>query len=503
MELLTHLMEGFASMMGVAQIVAITAGIIFGIWVGAMPGLSPSMGVALLLPFTFKMDPLIALVMLTATYLASNYGGSITAVTINTPGTPSAVATAFDGYPLAQQGKAGWGLGISLVASVIGGFVGIIILILFSRPLAKVAVRMHPAEYFGLALFGLTTVASLGGKSWAKAFAAAMLGLLINTIGLDPISGVKRFTFGNINLFDGFDFIPALIGLFALSEIFSRLEEKFSKEKKDYKEMDSQKTVWPKIRDYWNLRRVTLQSSVVGTLIGIFPGAGSAIASFLAYDIAKRTSKSPETFGKGNPEGVAAAEASNSASVGGAMVPLLTLGIPGSASTAVLISALMIHDLVPGPMLFQERPTLIYGLFASMLLGNIIMLAIGALGSRLWIMVTRVPEQVLIPLIFSVAVIGSFAVKNSMFDVFACLGFGVVGWVMKRYGYPMAPIVLGMVLGRLAEINFRRAVIMEGFGIFFTRPASLILLVLSVLSLSWPFVQAARDRKKAAAKGAV
>jgi putative tricarboxylic transport membrane protein len=501
MELLTHLIDGFASIMGVAPIIAITAGIIFGIWVGAMPGLSPSMGVALLLPFTFKMDPLIALVMLTATYLSSNYGGSITAVTINTPGTPSAVATAFDGYPLAQQGKAGWGLGISLVASVVGGFVGIVILILFSRPLAKVAVKMHPAEYFGLALFGLTTVASLGGKSWAKAFAAAMFGLLINTIGLDPISGVKRFTFGNINLFDGFDFIPALIGLFALSEILGRLEATFTKEKKDYKSMDRQKTVWPKISDYWNLRRVTLQSSVVGTLIGIFPGAGSAIASFLAYDMAKRTSKTPETFGKGNPEGVAAAEASNSASVGGALVPLLTLGIPGSASTAVLISALMIHDLVPGPMLFQERPTLIYGLFASMLLGNVIMLAIGALGSKLWIMVTRVPEQVLIPLIFSVAVIGSFAVKNSMFDVFACLGFGVVGWVLKRYGYPMAPIVLGMVLGRLAEINFRRAVIMEGFGIFFTRPASLILLVLSVLSLSWPFIQAARERKKAAKNG--
>jgi putative tricarboxylic transport membrane protein len=214
--------------------------------------------------------------------------------------------------------------------------------------------------------------------------------------------------------------------------------------------------------------------------------------------MAKRTSKTPETFGKGNPEGVAASEAANSASVGGAMVPLLTLGIPGSAATAVLISALMIHDLVPGPMLFQNQPVLVYGLFASMLVANLIMLAIGALGSQLWVKVTRIPQQLLIPLIISIAVVGSFAVKNSMFDVFSCLGFGVLGWILKRHGYPMAPIVLGMVLGSLAESNFRRAVMMGGYGIFFTRPASLILLALSVLSLALPFIQAHREKKKAA-----
>jgi putative tricarboxylic transport membrane protein len=498
MDLINNLLQGFGSLAGVAPILAITAGVIFGIWVGAMPGLSPSMGVALMLPFTFRMPSSISLMMLTAVYLASNYGGSITAVTINTPGTPSAVATAFDGYPLAQQGKTGWGLGISLVASVVGGFVGIIILILFSKPLAAVAVRMHPAEYFMLALLGLTTVASLGGQDGIKAFAAAMLGLLINTIGLDPISGVKRFTFGHVALFDGFDFIPALIGLFALSEIFMRLEENLTSERKEMKNLDRKKEEWPTLRDYWKLKRVTLQSSLIGTLIGIFPGAGSAIASFIAYDMAKRTSKTPETFGKGNPEGVAASESANSASVGGAMVPLLTLGIPGSASTAVLISALMIHDLVPGPMLFQNQPVLVYGLFASMLVANLIMLAIGALGSQFFVKITRIPQQLLIPLIISIAVVGSFAVKNSMFDVFSCLGFGVFGWILKRYGYPMAPIVLGMVLGSLAESNFRRAVMMGGYGIFFTRPASLILLALSVLSLALPFIQAHREKKKAA-----
>ncbi len=493
MELITHLLEGFGYIAGVAPFLAIVVGVIAGIFVGAMPGLSPSMGVAILLPFTFKMPPLIGLVLLTAVYLASNYGGSITAVTINTPGTPSAVATAFDGYPLTLQGKAGWGLGVSLVASTVGGMVGIIILILFSQPLAAVAVKMHPAEYFSLALFGLSTVASLAGKDWAKAFTAALLGLLINTIGIDPISGVKRYTFGETNLFDGFDFIPALIGLFALSEVFSKIEE--GSWKTQLKGEISKKEQWPTLKDYWNLKWATLQASLVGTLIGIFPGAGSAIASFLAYDLGKRTSKHPETFGKGNPEGVAAAEAANSASVGGAMVPLLTLGIPGSASTAVLIGALMIHDLAPGPLLFTERPDLIYGLFASMFVANGVMFLLGYWGSRLWIKVTKVPLNVLIPLIISIASVGSFAVKNSLFDVGACFGFGVVGWLLKRYGYPMAPIVLGMVLGKLMEVNFRRAVIMGGYGVFFHRPASLILLLISVAAFAYPLIQMRKQER--------
>ncbi|GAB1455983.1 MAG: tripartite tricarboxylate transporter permease [Spirochaetia bacterium] len=496
METIQYMLEGFGNIFAVVPLLAIAAGVFMGILVGAMPGLSPSMGVALLLPFTFRLDPLVGLVMLTAVYLASNYGGSITAVTINTPGTPSAVATAFDGYPLTQQGKAGIGLGHSLVSSVVGGMVGIIILILFAQPLAKVAVRMHPAEYFALALFGLTTVASLGGKNWAKAFVAALIGLLINTVGIDPISSVKRFTFGATNIFDGFDIIPALIGLFALSEVFSKLEARETKSI-DVGDAETRKDTWPTLKEYWNHRRVTLQSSVFGTLIGIFPGAGSAIASFLAYDLAKRTSKHPETFGKGNPEGVCAAEAANSASVGGAMVPLLTLGIPGSAATAVLVGALMIHDLVPGPMLFTSNPGLVYGLFASMLVANIFMLFVGGLGGKLWLKVINISPAVLMPMIIAVAFIGSFAVKNSLFDVAACFVFGVVGWALKRKGYPMAPIVLGMVLGKLAEVNFRRAVIMGGYSVFFTRPASLALLLISVAAFALPFWQSAREKKKA------
>jgi len=494
------MLHGFSLMVGLEPVLAITVGVVLGILVGAMPGLSPSMGVALLVPFTYNLNPLTALVLLVAVYQAANYGGSITAVTINTPGTPSSVATAFDGYQLTKQGKCGWALGISLVASTVGGLFGILILILFAQPLAAVAVKLHPAEYFCLAMLGLTTVASLGGKNWAKAFAAALVGLLIATVGIDPISGVKRFTFEAVDLFDGFDIIPAMIGLFALSEIFIRFEEEGIPRK--YKKGDiAKQEQWPKVRDYWALKRVILQSSVIGTIIGIFPGAGAAIASFLAYDAAKRTSKHPETFGKGNPEGVAASESADNASVGGAMVPLLTLGIPGSSSTAVLIGALMIHDLVPGPMLFTTNPDLIYGLFASMFIAVAVMFVMGALGARLWVKVTLIPPAILLPLILAVAVIGSFAVKNSLFDVAACLGFGVLGWGLRRFGFPVAPVVLGLVLGKLAETNFRRAVIMGGYGVFFTRPASLILILVSVVLFAYPLVQQYREGKKSAVKG--
>ncbi|RKX74930.1 MAG: C4-dicarboxylate ABC transporter permease [Spirochaetes bacterium] len=493
MEIINNFVMGLGYLVSVQPAIAIVAGVILGIMVGAMPGLSPSMGVALLVPFTYNLQPHVALILLISIYIASEYGGSITAVTINTPGTPSAVVTAFDGYPLTLQGKAGTGLGVSLVASTIGGIIGTIILIFFSVPLARLAVRMHPAEYFALAIFGLTTVASLGGKNWIKAFLAAMLGLLINTVGIDPISGVKRFTFGTYRLFDGFPLIPALIGLFALSEVFTRIEE-YKLEKGVETKFD--KKHWPSFMDYWKLKYAIVRSSILGTLIGIFPGAGATIASFLSYDLAKKVSKNPESFGTGNPEGVAAAEAANSSSVGGALVPLLALGIPGSASTAVLVGALMIHDLVPGPLLFIERPDIVYSLFAALMVANLVMLVLGLFGARLWIKVTVIPKKVLLPAILAISIIGSFAVNYSFFDVAACLGFGVAGWVLKKYGFPVAPIVLGMVLGKLAEQNFRRAVIMGGYKIFFTRPASVILLLLALLSLGVPLYQTYKAGKK-------
>ena len=491
MELFTHLWAGLQNLLGIKPVLVVAAGVVVGILGGAMPGVSPSMAVAILLPFTFGMSPTMGMVMLCAIYLASNYGGSITAVMINTPGTPSAVVTAFDGYPLAKNGRPGYGLGVSLVASVWGGFVGIIILILFSAPLAKVALKFWPAEYFSLALMGLSTVSSMAGKRWVESLIAVLLGLLLNTIGLDHVNGVNRFTFDILNLFDGFSFVPALIGLFALSEVFQNVEEN---DYSAYKTVTDKVSVWPSVREYLSLKWSILRSGVLGTLIGIFPGAGGTIASFIAYDVEKRLSKHPEQFGQGALEGVAAAEASNSSSVGGALVPLLTLGIPGSASTAVLIGALMIHELRPGPELFTKHPDLVYTLFSSMFMANVALYLLGTWGSRLWIKVTQVPKTVLYPMIFAFSIVGSFAVRSSVFDVGVCLGFGIVGWMLKKYHYPLSPIVLGLVLGALIETNLQMTLVMGGPALLFTRPLSATLLAITAVLLVWPVIVELREK---------
>ncbi|MCC5795480.1 MAG: tripartite tricarboxylate transporter permease [Chromatiales bacterium] len=491
--MLELLLSGIGTVMAPVPLLAIVAGILLGVMVGAMPGLSPSMGVALLVPFTYGMSPMIALILLVAIYIGASYGGSITAITINAPGTPSAVVTAMDGYRMTCQGRAARALGISVVVSAVAGVLGTLVLIFLSVPLAAIAVGFHPAEYFAMALFGLATIASLAGANWMKAFLAAVLGLLINTIGTDPISGADRFTFNVTRLSDGFALIPALIGLFALSEVFSSIEERKFKATSPAALGGG----WPRLVDYWRLKMVTLRSAIIGTIIGVFPGAGATIASFISYDLARRLSREPERYGQGSEEGVAAAEGANSGSVGGAMVPLLTLGIPGSATTAVLIGAMMIHKLTPGPQLFLSSPELIYGIFAAMLVGNLALLVIGLAGGRLWVQVTLVPKKVLFTMVSMMAVIGAYAVRNSMFDVLCCLGFGILGWVLRRYDYPLAPVILGMVLGSIAETNFRRAIMMDGGSVFFSRPLAAIMLVLAVLSFLLPVLSRLRGARVA------
>ena len=484
-----HLISGSSAVFALWPMIAIACGLIIGIVVGAIPGLSPSMGVALLVPFTYGLSPMLALILLVAIYIGASYGGSITAITINAPGTASAVVTAIDGYAMTRQGRPAKALGISIVTSAVAGVLGTLVLMLFSQPLAAIAVTFHPAEYFALALFGLATISSLAGANWLKAFIAAIIGLLINTIGTDPISGAERFTFDYTPLSDGFLLIPALIGLFALSEVFSRIELRDFRSER----LDKLNDTWPRFTDYWRLKLITARSALIGTLIGVFPGAGATIASFISYDIAKKRSKQPEEFGHGSAEGVAAAEAANSGSVGGAMVPLLTLGIPGSATTAVLVGAMMIHKLTPGPQLFLNSPDLMYGLFAAMLLANLVLLVVGLAGSRLWIRVTDIPKPVLFVFISLMAVIGAYSVRNSMFDVFCCLGFGILGWVLKRKEYPLAPVILGMVLGSIAETNFRRAVMMDGYEVFLTRPVSAVLLILALASFIIPLIRMHRS----------
>lgn len=492
MGFLSNILPAFASLMSFTPLLLIFLGVCIGILGGAIPGISPSMAVALLLPITYSMTPTHALLMLVGIYIGANYGGSITAVSINTPGTPSATVTAFDGYPMAISGRAGEAMGISLWASVIGGVIGTIILIFASQPLANLALKFWPSEYFALCIMGLTTVATLGGKNWQKAMVCVLFGLLINTMGLAPITSIKRFTFGINQLYDGITFVPALIGLFALGEVFSSLESY----KAEGQKHGAFKYTWPKFKYYWKLKWSIIRSSIMGTVIGVFPGAGGTIASFLAYDMERRLSKHPEQFGKGAPEGVVAAEAANSASVGGAMVPLLSLGIPGSSTAAVLLGALMIHNLTPGPELFIKEPLMINALFASMFIANIFMSGIGVFGSKLWVRVTDIPKTILLPLIFAFSILGSYSVSQSMADVVMCLIFGVIGWLMKKYDYPAAPVVLGLVLGKLIEANFHRAMTLNGLASF-ARPLTLALFLISVLAIVIPLFQDRKKRSKA------
>jgi putative tricarboxylic transport membrane protein len=443
------------------------------------------------------MDPLVAIVFLVSIYTSCAYGGTITAIAINTPGTPAAVAVAMDGYELTQQGQPGRALGTSLLANVIGGITGSIILIFFSFPISKIALKFGPPAFFSLAIFGLTIVASMESKNRPKAFFSTALGLLFMTVGLDIINAHPRFTFGRTELFDGFSFIPALIGLFALGEILLNIE-KDTGVKTAVKTFSSK---LPKFSEIWLIRKNIFKGGAIGALVGAVPGAGATIAAFVAYGEAKRSSKNPEMFGKGSLEGIAAPSAAAGASEGGALVPLLTLGIPGSAATAVMIGALTLHNITPGPELFTRNSQLVYALFASLPVGIAFMLLIGYLGTKIWVKLIAAPKSILLPVIIAVAFVGSYAVKNTMFDVYVCFGFGVLGWILRRNGFPTAPMVLAMILGKMAETNFRQALLAEDtWTIFFTNPLSLGLLLLAFLSL---FIPIYKERKLKATKSII
>lgn len=494
-DIIINLNMGFGSIANVPSLIGIFAGVVVGILGGAIPGISPSMAVALMLPMTYGMDTSIAMVMLMGIYIGANYGGSITAVAINTPGTPASTVTTFDGYPLLQKGRAGEAMGISLWASIFGGLIGTLVLIFFSVPLSKAALKFWPSEYFALCIMGLTTVATLGGKNWQKALVTCLFGLVLNTIGLDPTYGIKRFTFGLTALFNGIEMVPVLIGLFALGEVLNNLEH--------YKKPDATNQKGPvvsyklpKLSYYWHLKWSIIRCGLIGCIIGVFPGAGGTIASFISYDLEKRFSDHPELFGQGAPEGVVASEAANSGSVGGAMVPLLTLGIPGSATAAVLLSALMIHNLNPGPQLFTDEPALVYGLFASMFIANIFMAVIGTYGARLWVRVGYIKKSILYPLIFAFAILGSYSIKKSMFDVGTCLVFGLIGWMFKKFKYPSSPVVLGLVLGKLIETNYIQTLQVTGPVGFVQRPMTVILFLISLVALIWPIMKDLKKQKE-------
>lgn len=492
--MIDNLILGFSTIASLPAIIAIISGVLIGILCGVLPGLSASTAVALMVPFTFGMDPVVSILLLVSVYLAGEYGGSITAIAIGTPGTPAAAATMLDGYELTKQGKPGIALTTSVVASSIGGMIGAIVLFAFSEPLAAAAISFGAPEYCALAIFGLTIIASLASDNLMKGFIVMFIGLFLKCVGLDPFTGEDRFTFDIPKLMDGMSFIPALIGLFAMASVFTGIEESMKRNKGI-----SFSFAMPKIRELLGLWKVYLHSSFLGSIIGVLPGAGATIASFICYNETKRFSKNKDEFGKGSLAGVAAPEAGNNAVVGGSLVPLLTLGIPGSATAAVLIGALMLHDIQPGPLLFQTNGEVVYGIFAGLFVACIAQLVFGLLGVPLWVKVISAPKALLLPVIATISVVGSYGYNNSIVDIWVMFGFGLLGYVLKKYSFPVTPIILALVLGGILEENFRRALmISEGdYSIFVTHPISAVLLAMAALSLLSPIV----FKRLAAGKG--
>jgi putative tricarboxylic transport membrane protein len=490
--MMDNLLLGFSTIANLPAMTAIVVGVLIGILCGVLPGLSASTAVALMVPFTFGMNPVVSVLLLVSVYLAGEYGGSITAIAIGTPGTPPAAATMLDGYELTKQGKPGLALTTSVVASSIGGMIGAIVLFAFSEPLARVALSFGAPEYFSLAVFGLAIIASLASDNLLKGFLIMLIGLFLTTIGLDGFTGEERYTFGVPKLMDGISFIPALIGLFAMSSVFYDIEKGFSSARSV-----ALSFAMPKLRELAGLWKVYLHSSILGAIIGVLPGAGATITAFICYNEVKRFSRNKDKFGKGCLEGVAAPEAGNNAVVGGSLVPLLTLGIPGSATSAVLIGALMLHNIQPGPLLFQTNGEIVYGIFAGLFVACIAQLILGLIGVPLWIKVISAPKPLLLSVIAVISVVGSYGYNNSVVDVWIMFAFGLLGYILKKLDFPASPIILALVLGGILEENFRRALIISGgdYDIFITQPISAGLLIMAVLSLLTPIIMNKLARK--------
>ena len=466
-------------------LIFIILGVMLGTVLGAIPGLNSTMGTALLIPFTFAMSAENGLALLAAVYCGGTFGGSISAILFNVPGAPEAAATGFDGYPMAQKGMAGEALGYAIMSSVIGGLFSVLVMNLVSPQLAKVGLTFSQPEYFALAVAALTLIASLGGAQMARAFIAGLIGLLLATIGIDELTADERFTFGTKALMGGINFIPAIIGAFAIGEILAKAEEGkgLSGEHLNIKVS----TKLPKVKELLRLKWTIVRSAVIGTAIGILPGVGATTAAFIGYSEAVRWSKHPEKFGTGVPEGISGPETANNAATGGAMVPLLTLGIPGSATTAVIIGGFLVHGLQPGPMLFLNQPKLMYVIFIAMYLANIIMLFAGLLVAKLFANFRKVRYSILGPVVFVFAAIGSFGIRNDVADIWIMFACGLLGYFFKKFKYPIAPLIIGLVLGPLTEVSLRKGMFMTDYalGPFLLRPIAGTILFIAVASVLW------------------
>ena len=451
-------LEGLNMLVTTPLALAALAGVAWGILGGALPGISPSISMALLLPFTYGLEPAAAIVLLGSTYIGAEYGGSIPAILINTPGTNAAAATLLDGYPMKQQGRGGEALGISLYSGVLGSLFGLLMLVVLTRPLANLALAFTPMSYFALGVLGLSVIAALAGASILKGLAAGLLGLMIATVGSDPISGVPRFTFGQPALLEGIAPILVMVGLFAVSELF--LQSSQPAWEKTAPESTRIRLPGRKLRR--RLRRPQLIGSLIGTVEGVIPGAGGTIASFLSYNEARRWSKAQDDFGKGSPEGIAAPETANNTVASTALVPLLSFGIPGSNSAAILLGGLLVHGLLPGPRLFQENADAVIGLYAGLFVASLSLLIIGSAILPVCLWLVNRPKALLMAFIYALILSGVYTIHYSLFDVGLVLATGAAGLVMRILGLPLLPTVLGVVLGFLVESNYRRSLLLSG-----------------------------------------
>ena len=452
-----------------------------GVVIGALPGLNATTGAALLLPFTLTMDPVPAIALLTAIYCSATFAGAITAILINTPGTSASATTCLDGYPMAQRGEAGRALGLAVVSSTVGGVFSVLVLMACAPILARAAYNFAPPEYFALTLFGLSMLISVGGGSAIRNLISGAFGILLATVGTDLLTSVKRFTFDSPHLYDGIGFVPVMIGVFGISELITQASR--LNETRGRVIMDAIKL--PSKEDYRRVWKTILRSSGIGTFIGVLPAEGATVASMIGYNEAKRWSKKPEEFGKGSPEGIAGSEAANNSATGGAMVPTLALGIPGSPTAAVILAGLLVHGLRPGPTMFTDQAEFAYAIFWSMLFVNLLFLLVGLYGARAFARVTLIPVTILWPCVFIFSIVGAYALDQSMFDVWIAIAAGILGYFMRIYGFSVVPLAIGLILGGMLEQRLGQSMVMlhEKWWLMLSRPISLFFFILTALAL--------------------
>jgi putative tricarboxylic transport membrane protein len=480
-------LHALAEMASWNVLIGLATGVLVGYVVGSIPGMSSSIGIALLIPFTFGMSAVVSIVMLVTLYMATEYAGAIPAILVNTPGVPAAAVTALDGYPMRLKGEAGAALTMSILSAGFASVFATLMLIASSTWVASVALAFGPVEYFAIAVLGLSMVSSLSGSSMLKGFVALFFGMAIAEIGTDPIDGVSRYVF-NDNLLSGVGFLPALIGLFALSSVFTLVEKSADMPAPLKRLPGGLYGQFGLMRPHlWTL----IRSSLVGFLVSMVPGHGATISAFVSYGLQRRVSRSPETFGHGNPEGLISSESAANASVPGALAPMLALGIPGSASTAVLIGALTLHGVQPGPLLFSRNPEIPYSIFIALIVTMPFMVALGLLGVRLWVRVTQIPRGVIAGLVGAMCLLGSYASENDIFAMWVTVFFGIVGYLFKKLDIHPAPIVLALVLGDLTESNFRRALISAGGDpmVFLKNPIGIGCLLIALAVFLMPFAK--------------